>query len=154
MSKKTKIYFSAVLSAVFIFIVIVIIQWKNIERKIPDVMGIGFILPWEDAQEYELLVKKVQTGSGAGAYQPGDIVAIKPAGYQWSAGERNNFDIVKIILTPRQAEELLRPKEPWGKGEENMPVIEARRKYYIQAGQAEDKNLEKLSVSVEEVQKR
>ncbi|MDP3043707.1 MAG: hypothetical protein Q8N21_04905 [bacterium] len=91
--------------------------------------------PGEPAQTYELLIKKTQTGTGAGAYQEGDIVAIKPLGHQWSSGEIQNFWIVQMELTATQAEELMKPKEKeTGEKDENglsVMEMEARRKYYI-----------------------
>ncbi len=91
--------------------------------------------PGETAQIYELLIKKAQTGTGAGAYQEGDIVAVKPLGHEWSAGEIQNFWIVRMELTETQAEELMKPKEKetGEKDEAGQPVMEmeARRKYYI-----------------------
>ncbi|MDP2830586.1 MAG: hypothetical protein Q8O21_00805 [bacterium] len=91
--------------------------------------------PGEPAQTYELLIKKARTGTGAGAYQEGDIVAIKPLGHQWSSGEIQNFWIVAMELTATQAEELMKPKEKetGEKDESGQPVMEmeARRKYYI-----------------------
>lgn len=147
--------FTAGSAVIIMFTVLIIVKWKPIERKIPDIMGIEFTLPWEEKQEYELLVKKVQTGSGPGAYQPGDIVAIKPAGYVWASGEIANFDIVKLELTERQVEELLRPKEAKEKDESGTPEIEARRKYYIELPSSEiGGKKQDLDVSLEEVQKR
>lgn len=91
--------------------------------------------PGEPAQTYELLIKKAQTGTGAGAYREGDIVAIKPLGHEWSAGEIQNFWIVRMELTETQAEELMKPKEKeTGKKDESglsVMEMEARRKYYI-----------------------
>ncbi|MBU4332312.1 hypothetical protein KKD20_04280 [Patescibacteria group bacterium] len=114
---------------------------------------IGSIISGEKIQTYELLIKKVQTGVGEGAYQGGDIVAIKPLGHQWSSGEIQNFWIVRMDLTPSQAEELLKPKErPTGENDEaGQPIMkmEARREYYIdpeilretEAGQKLNKNI-------------
>lgn len=88
-----------------------------------------------ETEPYELLIKKAQTGVGVGAYQGGDIVAIMPAGYNWSWAERTNFIIVKANLTDEQKEELVKPKE-WDTGEvddlgEPIMELQARRKYNL-----------------------
>ncbi|MBU4347484.1 hypothetical protein KJ586_03940 [Patescibacteria group bacterium] len=89
----------------------------------------------EPTQTYDLLIKKAQTGTGAGAYQEGDIVAIKPLGHEWSSGEIQNFWIAQMELTETQAEELMKPKEKetGEKDESGLSVMEmeARRKYFI-----------------------
>lgn len=91
--------------------------------------------PEEGTQIYELLIKKTQTGTGEGAYQAGDIVSARPKGHNWSAGEINNFWIVRMILTPSQAEALVQAKEIVTGVDENGEEIKellARRKYYIE----------------------
>lgn len=112
----------------------------------------------EPAQTYELLIKKSQTGTGAGAYHEGDIVAIKPLGHEWSAGEIQNFWIARMELTETQAEELLKPKEKetGEKDEGGQPVMEmeARRKYYIEPGELENKDAGKLNMDIEAIRKR
>jgi len=89
----------------------------------------------EKPQAYELLIKKSPTGAGQGAYQSGDIVLIKPAGHEWSAGEINNFWIVRMDLTPSQAEALVQPLEiaTGEKDETGQPITQtlARRKYHL-----------------------
>ena len=103
--------------------------------RILGIIGLNPVRPDEPIQTYELLIKKGPTGVGQGAYQEGDIVMLKPAGYNWSAGELNNFWIVKMDLTPSQAEELVKPKEReiGEKDKDGQPIteIEARRKHYI-----------------------
>lgn len=97
----------------------------------------------EAPKYYDLLVKKVQTGSGKGAYQPGDIVTAKPYGHKWSSTEKQNFWIVKMYLTETQVQELTSPKQrplspeelkergiDEGEAEEEMETV-ARRKYHI-----------------------
>ncbi len=88
----------------------------------------------EQVQTYELLIKKVQTGLGKGAYQAGDIVAAELEGRKWSPAERQNFWIVKMELTSSQAEALTKGIEvQTGEGPDGEPIMEtqARRKYYL-----------------------
>lgn len=90
----------------------------------------------EQIQTYELLIKKIATGSGKGAYQAGDIVAAELEGRKWSSAERQNFWIVKMELTSSQAKALTKGIEvQTGEDPDGEPIMEtqARRKYYIPA---------------------
>ena len=66
--------------------------------------------------EYELLVKLGDNyypdpdEDAKGSFKEGDIVVVKPAGFNWSQNERNSFLIVKMIMTKEEAAELTRPK--------------------------------------------
>lgn len=85
---------------------------------------------------YELLIKKNQTGTSAtGAYEVGDIIMIKPEGYNWSSAERQNFYYVKIQLSQGQLKQFVNVKErDTGEVDENgEPIMELqkRRKYNL-----------------------
>jgi hypothetical protein len=65
---------------------------------------------------YELLVKlgdNVLEGNPEedkrGSYKQGDIVVVRPAGYNWSEAERRNFLVVQADLTEEEARELSQP---------------------------------------------
>ena len=103
--------------------------------------------PGETTRYYDLLIKKVDTGSGAGAYRAGDIVVARPHGHEWSYNEKNNFWIVKMYLTETQAQALTESEMeriPEDELEEGMEVemdmmrTKARRKYRVPPEAVED----------------
>ncbi|MGM0482367.1 MAG: hypothetical protein ACQEP6_00680 [Patescibacteria group bacterium] len=107
-----------------------------------EVIALNPAGPGEAPRYYDLLIKKVKTGSGSGAYRAGDIVTAREYGSKWSSAEKNNFWIVKMYLTEAQVQELLSPQtEPIPEEEkkemdeefldEEEERMTARRKYYI-----------------------
>ncbi|MFC1701107.1 hypothetical protein ACFLZ0_03165 [Patescibacteria group bacterium] len=84
---------------------------------------------------YEMLIKKSSTGVGSGAYEAGDIIMIKPEGYNWSSSERNNFYIVKVRLIRQQTRILDDPKvkitDMTDKDGNYITETEFRRKYKV-----------------------
>lgn len=100
--------------------------------------------PGESPRYYDLLIKKVDTGTGPSAYRAGDIVTAREHGHEWSHNEKANFWIVKMYLTETQVEELTSSEmEPVPQDEleedmvlEDMDEVDvmrtkARRKYRI-----------------------
>jgi len=67
-------------------------------------------------KEYELLVKLGDNYSSnpnedaKASFKEGDIIVVKPAGYEWSQNERDSFLIVKVTMTEQEAAELTQPK--------------------------------------------
>ncbi len=72
--------------------------------------------PVSGPQEYELLVKLGDNHSSnpnedaKASFKEGDIIVVKPAGYEWSQNERDSFLIVKVTMTEQDAAELTKPK--------------------------------------------
>ncbi len=86
-------------------------------------------------KEYELLVKVGDNHMSNSkedaklAYKEGDIVAVMPAGYEWSETERNSFLIVKVQMSAEEVLTLTQPKVilTGKKDKEGDPVQETVR---------------------------
>jgi hypothetical protein len=92
------------------------------------------------ATPHELLVKLTDNyhpdpGKDALSYKAGDIVVVKPAGFEWSENEKNSFLILRANLTPEAAIELVSPRkiDTGEKDEQGRPIMRsvARRKFRI-----------------------
>lgn len=106
----------------------------SLQAFVGQVIALNPAGPGEAPQYYDVLIKKTQTGSGSGAYKAGDIVTVRKTPAHWSSAERNNFWIVKMYLTPEQAQSLTEPlKKQVDSNKKGAPEEEmvSRRKHYI-----------------------
>ncbi|MDD5428347.1 MAG: DUF2341 domain-containing protein [Candidatus Omnitrophica bacterium] len=92
------------------------------------------------AKKYDILLKlgdNVTSNADEDArasFKEGDIVMIKPAGYNWSDTERHSFLIVQAELTEAEAADLMRPEETViGKDKTGKDIVKVTgaRKYKI-----------------------
>ncbi|MFZ2603621.1 MAG: hypothetical protein WAX79_06465, partial [Candidatus Omnitrophota bacterium] len=84
-------------------------------------------------QLYDVLVKLgdntiADPEKDKGSYKEGDIVAIVPAGHNWSETERKSFLIAQLYLTDKQVQELMQPKEiTSGTDKDGKPIMQMQR---------------------------
>jgi len=110
------------------------------------VIGRGPVDPYDDGMTlkkaskigekvtHKLLVQ-IQDSKGEGRYERGDIVLTASSTKKFSPAEKSGFLIIKMDLTPKQAEILTRSLDKVSKelDSEGMPIRETlkRRKYAI-----------------------
>ncbi len=69
------------------------------------------------AQAYDVVIKLGDNYSpdpeedASACYKHGDIVLVRPTGYQWGAEEKKKFLIIQLYLTEKEARQITRPKE-------------------------------------------
>ncbi|HRZ95809.1 MAG TPA: hypothetical protein P5262_04585 [Candidatus Moranbacteria bacterium] len=135
-----------------------IVSWKPLIILLAVVaIIIGGIFGWkkyknykagkEDTRSvYEALVQVVDQQASnpeedkKASLKRGDVIAILPEGHTWTDTERTSYLIVKIKITPEEAEKLMEPvtkevdpKASLSDGKDIEPEIETvrPRKYYL-----------------------
>ncbi|MFB3919966.1 MAG: DUF2341 domain-containing protein [Candidatus Velamenicoccus archaeovorus] len=80
---------------------------------------------------YEIALKiGVDPTADNNSYRAGDIVMVKPVGYPWGSREREEFQIVRVYLTPQEAQNLMSTRRGAG------GRIIQRRRYKIDTAKA------------------
>ena len=82
-----------------------------------------------ERQEMKLLVQ--MASGGEGRFERGDIVLAAPAEKEFSLAEKEGFLILKVSLTPKQAELLTLSLQGGEKGGNGMKKDIARRKFRV-----------------------
>ncbi len=98
--------------------------------------------------ETNKLLVQIEENKGNGRYERGDVVLTASSTKEFSLAEKSGFLIIKMDLTPTQADMITRSLESKVGEDENGPVYETlkRRKYAV--------DLEKVGISSDDFKGR
>ena len=147
--KKNKIYL--VLGAVLVLFLALFFIMQNRGPIDPydDGMTLKKASKIGEKVTHKLLVQ-IQNSKSDGRYERGDIVLTASSTKQFSPAEKSGFLIIKMDLTPKQAEILTRSLDKVSKelDQDGMPIRETlkRRKYAV--------NLEEIGIAEDDFKGR